>query len=45
MTAVELCAGIGGLSLGLMQAGFRMEAMIEADDQCVDDQCVELYKS
>ncbi len=35
LTSVELCAGAGGQALGLEQAGFRHEAVIEIDaDAC-----------
>ena len=34
MTSVEICAGAGGQSLGLEQAGFEHEASVEIDDAC-----------
>lgn len=33
-TTVELCAGAGGQSLGLEQAGFQHEALVENDSNC-----------
>lgn len=35
MRCVELCAGMGGLSLGVRLAGFEHLACIESDDECV----------
>jgi len=32
LTAVEMCAGAGGQALGLQQAGFRHEAVVEFTD-------------
>jgi DNA (cytosine-5)-methyltransferase 1 len=34
LTAVELCAGAGGQSLGLEQAGFHHAALVEIDPNC-----------
>lgn len=34
ITAVELCAGAGGQSLGLEQAGFHHAALLEIDHNC-----------
>ena len=31
LTCLEICAGAGGQSLGLEQAGFRHEAAVELD--------------
>jgi len=34
LTSVEICAGAGGQALGLEQAGFQHEALIEIDKHC-----------
>lgn len=34
LTSVEICAGAGGQALGLQQAGFEHEALIEIDKHC-----------
>lgn len=34
MTSVEICAGAGGQSRGLEQAGFEHEALVEIDEAC-----------
>ena len=34
LTAVELCAGAGGQSLGLERAGFEHTALVELDPHC-----------
>ena len=36
LKCVELCAGAGGSSIGLEQAGFRHEAAVERDRTCCD---------
>ncbi len=35
-TSVELCAGAGGQAIGLENAGFRHEALVEIDKACRD---------
>ena len=34
LSCIEICAGAGGQSLGLEQAGFDPEALIEIDSSC-----------
>lgn len=36
LSSIELCAGGGGQSLGLEQAGFSLEAAVEIDAQCCE---------
>ena len=36
MTAIELFAGAGGLSIALKKAGFDIKALIEIDKNCCD---------
>ena len=36
MKCVEICAGIGGMSLGLQQAGFEHVLLVEKDAACVE---------
>ena len=36
MRCLEICAGIGGMSLGLKRAGFEHVALIEDDAKCVE---------
>lgn len=36
LTSVELCAGAGGQALGLEQAGFHHEALVEIDKHCCE---------
>ena len=36
MTCIELCAGMGGMSLGLQRAGYRHLLMVERDDRCIE---------
>lgn len=35
LRSIEVCAGAGGQALGLEQAGFRHELLIDIDDHCV----------
>ena len=34
LTSVEMCAGAGGQAIGLEQAGFGHEALVEIDHSC-----------
>lgn len=34
MTSIELFSGVGGLAIGVSQAGFKHEAVIEFEDDC-----------
>lgn len=36
MKCIEICAGIGGMSLGLHEAGFEHTLLVEKDTRCVD---------
>lgn len=36
LSCIEICAGGGGLALGLEQAGFQHKALIEIDSKCCD---------
>ncbi|WP_417319566.1 DNA cytosine methyltransferase [Emcibacter sp.] len=36
LTCVEICAGAGGQALGLENAGFDAEALVEIDDRCCE---------
>ena len=36
MNCVEICAGIGGMTIGLQRAGFEHMALIENDSKCIE---------